>query len=215
MTLHGRRHRGTVGFIVAAGLVALLAGCAPQTGVHDPYALSQARKVAVMPVLGAPALDGHNAGLMQAGVLITQLANLKRFGVEGPGNLRRAYAAETDPDPFSRSLQTRLAKDLKIDLLVVAEVTDYRFWKETKSRGWLFGSNQWTETTYRAGVNVRFVTPDDGRLVYTGAGMADSRQGYGPAVLAATQQALNELKLFLAKQDKLADVRSGHATATK
>jgi len=185
--------------VVAATVAsAMTAGCASQSGIYDGYALHQARRVAVLPGLGAPGMGGENAGAMQSSVVITSLANCKAFDVEGPGRLRKAITERSSGSDSERDLQASVARDLGIDLLVLPDVTDYRFEKEWKSSWWYFGSSTWTETTYIAGVNVRIIDPDDGRLVYAGSGQATSKLGYGPAVREATETAMTELKQFLA-----------------
>ena len=184
---------------VALAFVAM-AGCAGPSGIHDAYALSQAKKVAVLPAVGAPGPDGTNAGPMQTGLLITALSDLKHFDVSGPGELRKALSASTRPAVWERKLQTDLAGKLGIDLLVLAEVVEYRFTKQWKSSSVLVAASRWTESTYHAAVAVRLVCPTDGRLVYSGSGSAESRGGYGPALVAATNAALQELKLFLAAE---------------
>jgi len=186
----------------AAGLL-FLAGCGPKSGIFDGGALSAAKRVAVMPAAGAPGADGVDAGRMEAGLLLTSLANLNRFQVEGPGRLRKAATSQPGQKlPWSAALQADLARELGIDLLVVAEVTDYRFTKEWKSASWYFGSSTWTETTYWVALNVRFVKPDDGKLVYCGSGAGSSKEGYGPATAVATEAAMEELREFLARQKR-------------
>ena len=177
----------------------LSAGCGPRTNIYDAYALTEAKRVAVMPGLGAPGPDGRNAGLAESSLLITALADLDYYQVEGPGRMRKAVKAGAATRPaFSRSLQAEIADRLDIDLLVLADVTDYRFTKQWKSASWLVGSSQWTETTYWAGVDMRIIKPDDGRIVYSGSGSASSKQGYGPALRQATGEALAELARFIA-----------------
>ncbi len=181
------------------GASALLAGCVPKTNIYDAYALTEARRVAVMPGLGAPGPDGTNAGTAESSLLITSLAGLDYYQVEGPGRIRKAAKAGLATRPAtSRSLQAEITDRLDIDLLVLADVTDYRFTKQWRSASWFVGSSQWTETTYWAGVDMRIVTPDDGRIVYSGSGSASSRRGYGPALQQATGKALAELARFLA-----------------
>ena len=181
------------------GVVYLLAGCGPKANIYDAYALTEAKRVAVMPGLGAPGPDGMNAGPAESSLLITALADLDYYQVEGPGRIRKAAKAGVATRPaMSRSLQAEITDRLDIDLLVLADVTDYRFTKQWKSASWFVGSSQWTETTYWAGVDMRIVTPDDGRIVYSGSGSASSKHGYGPALQQATVKALAELARFLA-----------------
>ncbi len=197
-----RNRRLRVGLLAAAAGASLcIGGCAAPSGIYDACALSQAKRLAVLPAVDAPGAEALGSGRAQTGVLINALANLNRFEVQGPGRLRKVLSSEESADPWSRQLQADLAKRLDIDLLVVSELADYRFTKQRKSSWFYVGSSHWTETTYHGGVSVRLVAPEDGRLVYTGRGTGKSRQGYGPAVLAATEQALAELKQFLAKQE--------------
>ncbi len=151
-----------------------------------------------MPGIGAPGSDGGGAGVVEACVVLDSLAKLRYFDVEGPGRIRKAVAAKAAEKPYSRNLQADVARELGIDLLVLPDVTDYRFTKEWKSASWYIGSNTWTETTCWVAVNLRFVQPDSGRLIYSGSGQARSKSGYGPAMNQATAAALEELTRFLA-----------------
>ena len=94
--------------------------------------------------------------------------------------------------------QAAITKDLGIDLLVLPDVTDYRFTKESKSQSFYIGSKTWTETTYWAGVALRIVKPADGRVVYFARGEANSKEGYAPAVQEATDKAMAPLAKLLA-----------------
>jgi hypothetical protein len=49
---------------------------------------------------------------------------------------------------------------------------------------------------------LRFVRPGDGKLVFAGTGEGQSKVGYGPAVLIANENALKELKQFIAQQKR-------------
>ena len=112
--------------------------------------------------------------------------------------MRKAVGDQATRPSADADLQADIARRLHIDLLVIPDVTDYRFTKQWKSQGGMFGSSQWTETTYWVALNVRIVKPEDGRLVYSGSGSGSSDQGYGPAVRQATDSALEGLKKFLA-----------------
>jgi hypothetical protein len=181
-----------------------IVGCGPSGGIYDPETLAAARNLVVLPGVGAPGLEGTNAGQMQSGLLITSLANLDYFRVEGPARMRKQLAAAggTGAKLLSPKLQADLAKRLETALLVLTEVLDYRFTKETKSRDWYFGSNTWTETTYWVTTALRFVRPGDGKLVFAGVGEGQSQVGYGPAVLIANENALKELKEFITQQKR-------------
>jgi len=174
----------------------VLGGCAAQRHIYDSYALLNSRKLAVLPGVGAPGPDGHRAGRMQAGVMITELANLQRYEVTGGGRIRKELADRGDPWDPETSVGT--AKKLDIDLLVLPEVTDYYFTKTSRSRSFLVGSSSWTTTEYWVTVRTTIVKPD-GKLVYSGLGSAKSDMGYGPAVLDATSLCVNELRQFLAR----------------
>lgn len=192
-----------VAWFAVVGLAFMcIAGCGPTGGIYDPEALAAAGSLVVLPGVGAPGFDGANAGRMQSGLLITSLANLDYFKVEGPGRMRKALAGAggAADNLFSRKLQADLAKKLKTALLVLTEVLDYRFTKETKTQDWYFGTSTWTETTYWVTTALRFVRPADGKLVFAGTGEGQSKVGYGPAVLAANENAMKELKQFIIQQ---------------
>lgn len=200
-----RTRCGHAAWFAAVGLVLMcIAGCGPTGGIYDPETLAAARNLVVLPGVGAPGLEGINAGRMQSGLLITSLANLDYFKVEGPARMRKQLAAAggTGAKLLSPKLQADLAKRLETALLVLTEVLDYRFTKQTKSRNWYFGSNTWTETTYWVTTALRFVRPEDGKLVFAGTGEGRSKLGYGPAVLIANENALKELKQFVAQQKR-------------
>ena len=184
--------------ILAAGCLVLMVigGCAAQKHIYDSYALLNSRKVAVLPGVGAPGPDGHRAGIMQAGAMITELANLRRYEVTGSGRLRKELTGRSDTwDPET---STSIAKKLDIDLLVLPEVTDYYFTKKSHSQSFLLGSSSWTTSEYWVTVRTMIVKPD-GKLVYSGLGSAKSDMGYGPAVLQATSLCIDELRQFLAR----------------
>lgn len=190
-------------WFAAVGLAFMcIAGCGPTGGIYDPETLAEAKSLVVLPGVGAPGFDGANAGRMQSGLLITSLANLDYFKVEGPGRMRKALAAAgaAAENLFSPKLQADLAKKLKTALLVLTEVLDYRFTKETKTQDWYFGTSTWTETTYWVTTALRFVRSEDGKLVFAGTGEGQSKVGYGPAVLIANENAMKELKQFVIQQ---------------
>lgn len=196
-----RRHDGIAYWkiLAAAALLApVLAGCQP-TGVLDPAALAAAKSVGVLPGVGAPGADGSGAGPMEAGLLITALVDLQRFDtVQGPAAIRKAADARKDA-LWDAALQGQIAHDLGIDLLAVSEVLEYRFEKKYRSSSAIVTKALWTETTHFVTTTVRLIRPKDGALVYTGTGRGESKDGYGPAVLAANAQAMLELKAFLQK----------------
>jgi len=190
-------------WLAAAGLALVcIAGCGPTGGIYDGETLAAAKRLVVLPGVGAPGFDGANAGRMQSGLLITSLANLDYFKVEGPARMRKQLAAAGGAGAklFSPKLQADLAKRLETALLVLTEVLDYRFTKQTKSQDWYFGTSTWTETTYWVTTALRFVRPADGKLVFAGTGEGRSKAGYGPAVLAANENAMKELKQFIIQQ---------------
>ena len=185
----------------SCGAAVLIGGCAGPPGLYDPHAIERAQRVAVLPGVGAPGLDGPGAGQMEASLVITSLARMRRFAVEGPARLRKAMGEEATSRPAGgRDLQADAARKLGIDLLVLPDVTDYRFTKEWKSRSWLVASSERSRSDYWAAVSVRIVAPGDGRLVYAGSGQGQSDQGYGPAVRQATEAALAELRQFAASR---------------
>lgn len=214
------------GFLLPAiGLLMTSAGCAGSAAsVYDPVALSAARHVAVLPGVGAPGLDGNSAGDMQASLVITSLAEMRQFDVEGPARLRKALAgppasqpatapADSATKPASQpatapagqpaatmAAQTEAASKLGIDLLFLPDVTDYRFTKQWKSSNYGVAATEKSRTTYHVAVAVRAIKPSDGRVVYIGSGQAQGEDGFGPAVLAATHNALAELKQFAASR---------------
>ena len=190
---------GRTGRKLIAGFCLVLScagGCVAKSHIYDGEALVKGRKLAVLPGVGAPGPDGQNAGVMQAGVLITELANLQRYHVTGPGHLRKELADRTQP--VGPALASEAAGKLRIDLLVLPEVTDYRFTKGSTSAWFLVGSTNKTTSKYWVTVRVLIVHPDSGKLVYSGTGSADSDKGYGPAVLEATAKCTAELRKFLA-----------------
>ena len=78
--------------LATVGLVLMcIVGCGPTGGIYDPETLAAARNLVVLPGVGAPGLEGTNAGRMQSGLLITSLANLDYFKVEGPARMRKQY----------------------------------------------------------------------------------------------------------------------------
>jgi len=196
MNTHQLKPVGHKALVAGCLALAVFGGCVAQTHIYDSYALLNSRKLAVLPGVGAPGPDGHRAGTMQAGVMITELANLQRYKVIGGGRLRKELAGRNDPwDPETSA---GIAKKLDIDLLVLPEVTDYYFTKKSHSQSFLMGSSSWTTSEYWVTVRTMIVKPD-GKLVYSGLGSARSDMGYGPAVLEATSLCVNELRQFLAR----------------
>lgn len=165
-----------------------LIGCLPESRVHDAQALTTAKRVAVMPVVRP---EGIADGGGQSGVLMTELAAMDYYDVEGVGRFRRALQEAEDTNDLAR--QKTIAKKLGIDALGVCEVTDYR-WTTSKKGAWYgVGVANWTESTYHVSVQVRLLSPD-GRVLYTGRASAKSKKGYGPATIQATQKALGMLR---------------------
>ena len=196
VSTHQVRPAGQKALLASCVALITLGGCAPPQHIYDSYALLNSRKIAVLPGIGAPGPDGHQAGAMQAGAMITELANLQRYEVTGSGRLRKELAGRSDPwDPET---STGIAKKLDIDLLVLSEVTDYYFTKNSRSQWFLVGSSSWTTSEYWVTVRTMIVKPD-GKLVYSGLGSARSDLGYGPAVLQATSLCIDELRRFLAR----------------
>lgn len=185
--------------IAVAALLAIVLGGCQGTGVLDPAALASARSVGVLPGVGAPGTDGSGAGPMESGLLITCIVDLQRFQtVQGPAAIRKAADAKKDA-LWDVTFQAQIARDLGIDLLAVSEVLEYRFEKKYRSSSAVVTKALWTETTHFVTTTVRLIRPQDGKLVYCGTGRGESKEGYGPAVLAANAQAMTELKAFLQK----------------
>ncbi len=189
--------------LLALGALLLLGGCAGRP-IYDEAALSRAKRIAIMPASDALGRDGGNAGPTQTGVLLGEIAQLQVFDVEGPGQMRKAFqqAGSMPGGMWSRELQARIADTLKIHLLAVGDVTDYRFWKKWKKADWVIGQTRYTETTWLVAVRLRLISPEDGRLVYCHQAEAESKEGYGPALLAANRAVLEPLRKFLEAQKK-------------
>ncbi|MBN1943763.1 MAG: hypothetical protein JW849_10765 [Phycisphaerae bacterium] len=183
-----------LGVFVFLGVV----GCLPESHVHDAKTLVSAKRVAVMPVVRP---EGIADGGGQAGVLMTELAAMDYYDVEGVGRFRRALkkAGEAN-DP---ALQQTVAEKLHLDALGVCEVTDYRWTTSEKGAWYVVGTASWTECTYHVSVQIRLTSPD-GKVLYTGRGTAESKEGYGPATLQATRKALALLRNLTekAKRDR-------------
>lgn len=188
MVLSGA-HRSVLrlGVIMLAWIV--LSGCEEGSGIYQPKELLIAKKIVVMPAVSSAGPGGRNC---QAGLLLTSLAQLGRYQVEGPGQIRRALAASPGKS------QIELAGELGIDLFAVCEVADFRWTVEHKSQSYYFGRSTWTETKYHVGIAFRLVGPD-GRLVYSATGVAESKDGFGPTTIAATETAVQPLGRFLEK----------------
>ena len=201
--LPNRRDPTSIPGLLALGALLLLGGCAGRP-IYDETALSQAKRIAIMPASDALGRDGSNAGPTQTGVLLGEIAQLQFFAVEGPGQMRKAFlqASSMSGGMWSRELQARIADTLKINLLAVGDVTDYRFWKKWKKADWMIGQTRYTETTWLVAVRLRLISPEDGRLVYCHEAEAESKEGYGPALLAANRAVLKPLRKFLEAQKK-------------
>ncbi len=177
---------------LTAVLLAGMGGCDRTWRVYDAQKLASARKVLVLPAIGAPGVAGPKAGAVQTGLLVTRLAGLKRFDVEGAGRFRKAAreAGVSGAEMYSLSVQRRLAEQFDADLIVLCDVFDYRATTLQKNSSGYFHSSNWTESMCWAGVNLRMIDPSDGHLVYYGMGSAKSQVGYGTAMLEATDRAL-------------------------
>jgi hypothetical protein len=178
------------GWLWILGVLAVLGvvGCAPESQICDARALVSARRVAVMPVVRP---EGVADGGGQSGVLITELAALGYYDVEGVGRFRRALKkSDGNNDPAK---QQAVAKELSLDALGVCEVTDSRWTTDVRTAWYYVGSANWTEYTYHVSVQVRLISPD-GKVLYVGRGTAESKNGYGPATVEATRNALALLR---------------------
>ena len=177
-------------------MIAAAGGC-DFAGIYAPQVIENAQNVLVLPGAGAPGIDGPGAGRAESGLLITSLADLQYFkSVEGPVRMRKALAGRQDA-LWDGAVQAEVSKTLGIDLLALCEVTDYRFTKEFHKSNYVVGSGYATETEHIVAVSVRFISPADGRLVFCGSGLGKSKEGFGPAMVSATEMALKELKAFL------------------
>ena len=176
-----------------------LAGCQKPWQLYDPDALAEADKLLVMPAAGAPGPHGPNAGPVETGLLITAIDQLGRFDVEGPGRMRAAFKSlDTGPAVWSPNAQSDLTGQLDADLLVIAEVFDFRPLVVQRHSDYYFGERNWTESNFIVGVTVRIVDPAQGRLIYRGNGSAKSETGYGQAMTQATNLALEGIRQFIA-----------------
>jgi hypothetical protein len=186
MLLHRKQVKRCI-WLSVAGLVSL-AGCFPENQVHDSKSLVAAKRVAVMPVVRP---EGIADGGGQSGVLMTELAAMDYYDVEGVGRFRRAL--KTSDAKNDLAAQQAVAKELGVDALGVCEVTDYR-WTTSKKGAWYgVGVATWTECTYHVSLQIRLISPD-GKVLYTGRATAESKKGYGPATLEATRKALSTLQ---------------------
>jgi len=174
-----------LGAAVFMGMV----GCLPEQQVHDSSALVSARRVAVMPVVRP---EGIADGGGQSGVLMTELAAMDYYDVEGVGRFRRALKKARNPNDLKT--QQAVAKELGIDALGVCEVTDYRWTTSMQGNAYF----RQTVCTYRVALQIQLISPD-GKILYTGRGYASSDKGYGPAALEATKQAMRSLSNLIEK----------------
>ncbi|MBN1555248.1 MAG: hypothetical protein JXA11_10920 [Phycisphaerae bacterium] len=161
----------------------------PESQVHDSKALVSAKRVAVMPVVRP---EGIADGGGQAGVLMTELAGMDYYDVEGVGRFRRALKKQQGQSDLTT--QQTVAEELGIDALGVCEVTDYRWTTKTKGNAYFTQ----TQCTYHVALQIRLISLD-GKVLYTGKGAASSQKGYGPATLEATRKATRLLKDLIDK----------------
>jgi hypothetical protein len=190
-----------LGVVVFLGVV----GCLPESRVHDAPSLVSAKRVAVMPVVRP---EGIADGGGQSGVLMTELAAMDYYKVEGVGRFRRALKQAEGKNDLV--VQQAVAKELGLDALGVCEVTDYRWTTSNRSAWYGVGAASWTECTYHVAVQVRLISPE-GKVLYTGRASAESKKGYGPATLQATRKALSLLRDLTetAKRDRKKKEASG------
>ncbi len=193
MSLNARRVGSAVGLL---GLHMALIGCVPQSLIYAPEAVLHCDRIAVMPFVDAPGHMGRRAGIVESGVVLSELSRMDAFDVEGAARLRKALHSSS-AGTWDMAAQRRLTDSLDIDLVMVGEVTDYRFTKEAHTIPLMVASHTWTETICWVGVNLRLVDPDSGQVVYAASGSGKSNKGYGPAMLMATRKSLKELQQFL------------------
>ncbi|MEI7834968.1 MAG: DUF4136 domain-containing protein [Planctomycetota bacterium] len=182
---------------------ALLSGCDLVLPVQfDGQAIVNARSIVLVPLADAPGADATGSGKLVCGEFMTQLVGMGQYRVSNlTGESFTAaikQAGYDERDRYDPALAAAIAKQTGADLAVSGELMQYGKKQEYAGRDVLIvvhGGE--TETYYQVSVSLRLVRAADGKVVYTGTGTGESKEGLPQATSIACTGALKSLKEFL------------------
>ena len=190
-----RRRPGRL--LTAALAAVLLSGCDLDTSV--PF---DGPAVVLVPFADAPGVNATGSGRLVGGEFLTQLVAMGQYRVSNlTGETFTAalkQAGFDERDCYDPALAAAIAKQTGADLAVSGELMQYGKKQEYAGRDVLIvvhGGE--TETCYQVSVSLRLVRAADGKVVYTGTGSGESKEGLPQAAAVACTGALKSLKEFL------------------
>ena len=198
---------------------AMLGGCDLTLPVQfDGPAIVNARSIVLTPFADAPGADATGSGKLICGECLTQLVGMGQFRVTNLTAENFAAAIKQggydERDRYDPALAAAIAKQAGADLAVSGELMQYGKKQEYAGRDLLIvvhGGG--TDTYYQVGLSLRLVRASDGKVVYTGTGVGESREGLPQATAIACTAALKSLKDYLqdprSKRDQLTTAPAG------
>lgn len=182
---------------------AILSGCDLTLPLQfDGPAIVNARSIVLVPLADAPGADAAGSGKLVCGECMTQLVGMGQFRVTNltPENFDAALkqGGYDERDRYDPAVATAVAKQAGADLAVSGELMQYGKKQEYAGRDVLIvvhGGG--TDTYYQVSVSLRLVRASDAKVVYTGTGLGESKEGLPQATAIACTGALKSLKDYL------------------
>lgn len=205
------RHRNSmsrwIGHVAAAMCILVAAGgCVPMPTQFDGETLRQARTLVVLPLADAPGADTAGSGKLVRGELVTQI--LGTGALQGTDLRVEQFEAKVaqlgydNRDRYDPTVAAAVAKDMGTDLAVCGELIQYGKKQEYGGGAVLIIAGGETTTWHQVSLSMRVVRATDGKIVYTGTGWGQAREGYTQATSQACTKALAALKHFYATQEQ-------------
>ena len=198
-----RRRRGATAAAVVLGSLcaACLVGCEPpRPKLFDEDAIRAAKRVLVLPLADAPSKEAIGSGAAFRGVIEQHLLNDCKLDVI---NLSKAKLAEVLKksgldivDCYDPAVAAEIAREFKADLAVTGELLHYTIQREMSSTTVVIVTGGETKVTHWVSVSLRLVNAADGKIVYTGTGVAQGPEGFTNAASQAVKQAMASLAYF-------------------
>jgi len=198
-----RRRRGAATAAVVLGLlcVTCLVGCEPpRPKLFDENAIRAARAVLVLPLADAPSKEAIGSGAAFRGTIEQHLLNDCKLDVINLSKPKLDEALKTSGldivDCYDPSVAAEIAREFKADTAVTGELLHYTIQREMSSTTVAIITGGETKVTHWVSVSLRLVNAANGKIIYTGTGVAQDPEGFTNAASQAVKQALASLAYF-------------------
>ena len=191
----------------AAFVTAFVGGCEPARSVlFDESALMVMKTVMILPFSDAPGPDATGSGRSVRGVVVTELLRLPELNIQNlsPEKVTAALnaAGYIEGDCFDPVVAADLARRLNVDAVVVGELPHFGLEKQQVTTSVMFVTGGDTKTNHWVSLNLRIVRAADAKIIFSGSGTAQSKDGFTPAADKASKKCLASVKYFLEKKRK-------------